>query len=69
MGGVQSLVRIYNRDRFLTWMQDIEFSIYGCLFQAGRNGWGTAGMGGNGQFNRLRALDEVADDEGPGGTG
>ncbi len=65
VGGVQSLVRIYNRDRILTWMQDVEFSIYGCLFQIGRNGWGTAGMGGNGQFNRLRALDDVADHDGP----
>ncbi len=65
VGGVQSLVRIYNRDRLLTWMQDVEFSIYGCLFQAGRNAWGTAGMGGNGQFNRLRALDQVADHDGP----
>ena len=65
VGGVQSLVRIYNRDRPLTWLQDIEFSIYGRLFQAGRNAWGTAGMGGNGQFNRLSALDDVADDEGP----
>ena len=53
VGGVQALVRIYNRDRPLTWLQDIEFSIYGRLFQAGRNAWGTAGMGGNGQFNRL----------------
>ena len=53
VGGLQSLVRIYNRQRFLTWLQDVEFSVYGYLFQAGRNGWGTAGMGGNGQFNRL----------------
>ncbi len=65
VGGVQSLVRIYNRGRLLTWMQDVEFSIYGSLFQAGRNAWGTAGMGGNGQFNRLRALDDVALEEGP----
>jgi 1,2-diacylglycerol 3-beta-glucosyltransferase len=65
VGGVQSLVRIYNRDHLLAWFQDVEFSIYGHLFQAGRNGWGTAGMGGNGQFNRLSALDEVADAEGP----
>ncbi len=65
VGGVQSLVRIYNRQRFLTWMQDIEFSIYGALFQAGRNASGTAGMGGNGQFNRLLALDQVANGEGP----
>ena len=46
VGGVQTLVRIYNRHRILTWFQDIEFSIYGHLFQAGRNKWGTAGMGG-----------------------
>lgn len=61
VGGVQSLVRIYNRGHLLTWMQDVEFAVYGNLFQAGRNDWGTAGMGGNGQFNRLRALDDVAD--------
>ncbi len=65
VGGVQALVHIYNRRRLLTWMQDVEFSVYGHLYQAGRDGWGTAGMGGNGQFNRLRALDDVADDRGP----
>jgi len=61
VGGVQSLVRIYNRHRLLTWFQDIEFSIYGRLFQAGRNRWGTAGMGGNGQYNRLSALLAIDD--------
>jgi len=65
VGGVQSLVRIYNRGHLLTWLQDVEFSVYGHLFQAGRDHWGTAGMGGNGQFNRLAALDDVVNDEGP----
>lgn len=65
VGGVQSLVRIYNRQNLLTWLQHVEFGVYGHLFQAGRDHWGTAGMGGNGQFNRLAALDAVADDEGP----
>ncbi len=65
VGGIQALVRIYNRHRLLGWFQDIEFSIYGHLFQAGRNRLGTAGMGGNGQFNRLAALDDIADDRGP----
>jgi 1,2-diacylglycerol 3-beta-glucosyltransferase len=65
VGGVQALVRIYNRTGLLTWMQDVEFSVYGCLYQSGRNEWGTAGMGGNGQFNRLTALDDVADADGP----
>lgn len=65
VGGMQSLVRIYNRQGLLTWLQDVEFSVYGHLFQAGRDHWGTAGMGGNGQFNRLSALDDLADEEGP----
>ena len=65
VGGVQSLVRIYNDDRPLTWLQDVEFGIYGSLFQSGRTRWGTAGLGGNGQFNRLSALDAVADHAGP----
>lgn len=65
VGGVQSQVRIYNRKNVLGWFQDVEFGVYGALFQAGRNGWGTAGMGGNGQFNRLTALDSVADESGP----
>lgn len=65
VGGVQSQVRIYNRRRLLAWFQDVEFGVYGSLFQAGRNAWGTAGMGGNGQFNRLSALREVADEHGP----
>jgi cellulose synthase/poly-beta-1,6-N-acetylglucosamine synthase-like glycosyltransferase len=65
VGGVQALVRIYNRRGPLTWCQDVEFSVYGHLYQAGRNSWGTAGMGGNGQFNRLSALDDVSDLTGP----
>lgn len=65
VGGVQALVRMYNRQTPLVWLQDVEFGVYGHLFQAGRNRWGTAGMGGNGQFNRLSALDAVADEEGP----
>jgi cellulose synthase/poly-beta-1,6-N-acetylglucosamine synthase-like glycosyltransferase len=65
VGGVQALVRMYNRQTPMVWMQDVEFGVYGHLFQAGRNHWGTAGMGGNGQFNRLSALDSVAAGEGP----
>lgn len=65
VGGVQTLVRIYNRRGWLTWAQDVEFSSFGLVFQAGRAWWGTANMGGNGQFNRLSALVDVADAEGP----
>jgi cellulose synthase/poly-beta-1,6-N-acetylglucosamine synthase-like glycosyltransferase len=66
VGGVQVLVRIYNRARPLTWCQDVEFSVYGLLYQAGRTAFGAAGMGGNGQFNRLSALDAVADEDAGG---
>jgi 1,2-diacylglycerol 3-beta-glucosyltransferase len=65
VGGVQALVRIYNRAGFLTQMQDVEFSVYASVYQAGRNRPGTAGMGGNGQFNRLSALDGIAGGAGP----
>ncbi len=58
-GGVQCRVRIYNRRRLLTWLQDVEFGVYGGLFQAGRGQWRIAGMGGNGQANRLAALDDL----------
>jgi 1,2-diacylglycerol 3-beta-glucosyltransferase len=65
VGGVQSLVRIYNRETLLARMQDIEFGVYGHVYQAGKNRAGTAGMGGNGQFNRLAALDAIATGGGP----
>jgi 1,2-diacylglycerol 3-beta-glucosyltransferase len=65
IGGVQALVRIYNRGGFLTNMQDLEFAIYGSVYQAGKNREGTAGMGGNGQFNRLSALDSIVEADGP----
>jgi 1,2-diacylglycerol 3-beta-glucosyltransferase len=65
VGGVQCLVRIYNRRTPLAACQHVEFGVYGHLYQVGRNDWGTAGMGGNGQFNRLSALDDLADEVGP----
>lgn len=66
IGGVQLRVRIYNRGHVLTWFQDVEFGTYGLLHQLGRSRLGTAGMGGNGQFNRLSALDDVVADEAEG---
>lgn len=39
----------------------MEFAIFGRLFQAGRSTWGSAGMGGNGQFNSWRALEAVGE--------
>ena len=66
VGGLQVLVRIYNRGSVLTWFQDVEFSVYGLLYQAARTAAGTAGMGGNGQFHRLATLDAIADEEAGG---
>lgn len=65
VGGGQVLVRIYNRRGWLTWCQDVEFSSFGLVFQAGRSWWGIANMGGNGQFNRLSALASIDEGEGP----
>ena len=66
IGGLQVLVRIYNRRSVLTWFQDVEFSVNGLLYQAARTASGTAGMGGNGQFHRLETLDAIADEEAGG---
>lgn len=68
-GGVQSQVRIYNQNGPLTIAQDLEFGVFGTVFQLGRTGWGTANMGGNGQFNRLAALDEIAVEDAEGRVG
>ncbi len=68
-GGVQSQVRIYNRDGLITVAQDLEFGVFGTVFQLGRTGWGTANMGGNGQFNRLAALDDIAVEDSEGRVG
>ncbi|NLU68822.1 glycosyltransferase [Streptomyces sp. HNM0574] len=62
VAGVQVLVRIYNRGRYLTWAQDVEFGVTAYVYQLGRSAWGTANLGGNGQFTRLTALDDVATD-------
>ena len=65
VGGVQVHVHIYNQTSWLTRMQGLEFRIFGGLYQVGRSWWGTAFLGGNGQFNRMTALRSVASDEGP----
>ena len=65
VAGVQVRVDIYNDNTPLTWCQDVEFSVYGWLYQAARSAMGVAGMGGNGQFNRLSALTDVDEGSGP----
>ncbi|MEV0169758.1 glycosyltransferase [Streptomyces sp. NPDC050803] len=64
-GAVQVCVRMYNRGQgLLARMQDMEFVVYGDVFQSARRFIGSVGMGGNGQFMRLSALDTL-DGDGP----
>ncbi|GAA0359220.1 glycosyltransferase family 2 protein [Streptomyces olivoreticuli] len=66
-GGTQIGVRMYNRDKgLLARLQDMEFVIYGDIFQSARRYIGSVGMGGNGQFMRLAALDSLIGDDGGG---
>lgn len=60
MGGVQIGVRINNRHtNILARMQDIEFVLYTEVFQRGRRHLDSVGLGGNGQFVRLNALNSL----------
>jgi 1,2-diacylglycerol 3-beta-glucosyltransferase len=59
VGGVQLPVRIRNRGRLLTTMQDVEFWGLAAIAQLGRIGSGSVSLGGNGQFTRLAALLET----------
>ncbi|MFF7727989.1 glycosyltransferase [Streptomyces sp. NPDC008001] len=61
VGATQIGVRMYNRHLgLLARLQDMEFVIYGDIFQCARRYIGSVGMGGNGQFMRLAALDSLA---------
>jgi 1,2-diacylglycerol 3-beta-glucosyltransferase len=59
---VQIGVRMYNRQAgWLARMQDMEFLIFTEVFQRARHLYGNAGMGGNGQFVRLSALESLGE--------
>lgn len=60
LGAVQIGVRINNRHtNMLARMQDVEFVLYTHIFQRGRRHLGSVGLGGNGQFVRMSALDTL----------
>ena len=62
MGAVQIGVRMYNaRENLLTRIQDFEFVTFTEVFQRGRQRVGSVGLGGNGQFTRLAALETLGD--------
>ncbi|MFI1864749.1 MULTISPECIES: glycosyltransferase family 2 protein [Streptomyces] len=61
-GAAQIGVRMYNRrEGLLARLQDMEFVVYGDIFQSARRFIGSVGMGGNGQFMRLSALDSLGE--------
>lgn len=59
LGGLQLVVRIRNRDTAALAFQDMEFWAISGIGQFGRVPFGSVSMGGNGQFTRLTALDEI----------
>lgn len=62
VGGVQVPVRIYNAgESLLARMQDIEFVGFSMFVQTARDLLGSVGLGGNGQFVRLSALQSLGE--------
>jgi 1,2-diacylglycerol 3-beta-glucosyltransferase len=59
VGAVQLAVRIRNRDRLITRIQDLEFWVLSAVSQLARAQTGTVSLGGNGQFSRLQALQSL----------
>jgi cellulose synthase/poly-beta-1,6-N-acetylglucosamine synthase-like glycosyltransferase len=60
IAAVQVGVRMYNRAAgWLARMQDMEFLVFTEVFQRARQRYGNAGLGGNGQFVRLSALESL----------
>ncbi|PEA01033.1 glycosyltransferase family 2 protein [Bacillus cereus] len=59
IGAAQTRVRISNNGRFLTFMQDLEFHTIVGYIQNSRQYFQSVCLGGNGQFCRLRALQDL----------
>jgi glycosyltransferase involved in cell wall biosynthesis len=61
VGGVQLAVRIRNRDRWVTQFQNFQFWTMSAMTQLGRIRTATVSLGGNGQFARMSALQEIGE--------
>ncbi|WP_223199065.1 glycosyltransferase [Solihabitans fulvus] len=61
VGAVQCRVRIHNRERLFGFLQDLEFGCVADGAQGVRDTIGSVGLGGNGQFVRLRCLLRLGD--------
>lgn len=59
VGAVQLIVRIRNREKWITRIQDVEFWTISATSQFARTHTGTVSLGGNGQFTRLAALESI----------
>ena len=59
VGGVQLSVRIRDRRRLIAQFQDVEFWMISAMSQFARSTTGTVSLGGNGQFTRLVALQDL----------
>ena len=63
VGAVQIGVRMYNKhESVLARLQDFEFVTFTEMFQRARQRLGSVGLGGNGQFARLAALESLGDE-------
>ncbi len=62
VGAVQCRVRIHNRDKLLGAVQDLEFGCIADASQVLRLHMGSVGLGGNGQFTRLSALEVLGEE-------
>ncbi|MDT4922695.1 MAG: 1,2-diacylglycerol 3-beta-glucosyltransferase [Pseudonocardiales bacterium] len=62
VAGVQLVVRIRDRRKLMAQFQDIEFWMISALSQFARSISGTVSLGGNGQFTRFSALQELVGD-------
>ena len=62
IGAVQLIVRIRDRHKLIAQLQDIEFWMISALSQFARSISGTVSLGGNGQFTRLTALQQLDGD-------
>jgi len=60
IGGVQLIVRIRNRRKLIAQFQDVEFWMISALSQFARSISGTVSLGGNGQFTRLSAVQQLS---------
>ncbi|MED3469996.1 glycosyltransferase [Bacillus thuringiensis] len=59
VGAAQTTIRMTNRKHWLSLMQDVEFSANVATIQNSREYLQSVGLGGNGQFSRLSAMQEL----------